>query len=146
MANERVAILAALNASASWTALVSAVNTRFREDWGRNGLEPATAPADANGLLLPCAVLTMNARSPVNIANWGEKVFFRLWVYNATDFNAVQAALSVARRALDNTYITADNYGKPLINWVDTADEFVDDELGGAVGAYQRYVMIAGWH
>lgn len=146
MASERVAIRAALVASASWTSLVLAANTQWRETWGRNGLEAANAPADANGLILPCAVLTMSTRSPANIANWGEKMFFQLWAYHATDFNAVQAALSAARRILDNAYVTADNYGTPLINWVDTGGEFIADELGGAVGASQRFVVIEGWH
>lgn len=146
MANERVAIRAALVASASWTSLVSATNTQWRETWGRNGLEAATAPADANGILAPCAVLTMGTRTPANITHFGEKTFFRLWVYHATDFNAVQAALSAARRILDNTYITADNFGTPRLQWVDVIDEFIDDELGGVVGASARWVMLAGWH
>lgn len=146
MSSERVAIRAALVASASWTSLVSAVNTQWRETWGRNGLEPATAPADANGLLSPCAVLTMGTRSPANLTHFGETAFFQLWVYHATDFNAVQAALSVARRILDNAYVTADTYGQPRLKWVDVQPEFIDDELGGAVGASARFVALEGWH
>lgn len=146
MANERAAIKAALTGSATWTALVSAVNTKWYEEWGATGLEPKTAPADSNGILSPCAVLTMGVRTPANIANYGERAFFRLWVYNATDYMAVQTALYTARRILNNTQITADNRGKPLLKWVDDVQEFIDDELGGVVGGGSRYLALHGWY
>lgn len=147
MANERDAILAALTASASWTALVAANNTKFREDWGRNGIEPSTAPYDAiTGRLTPCAALMMATRTPVNLTHFGERAFFRLWVYHDSDYSAVQDALRVAKRLLDNTYITVDNYGKPLLRWVDDISEFPDESMGGAAAGVSRYQMLAGWH
>jgi hypothetical protein len=145
--NERAAILAALTASASWTTLVLAANTKWEESWGRNGLEPSTAPFDvATGKLTACAALTLSTRSPANLTHFGERAFFRLWVYHDYDFNAVQAALWAARRLLDNTYITADNRGTPLLRWVDDMPEFRADELSGAAGGSSRYVMLQGWH
>lgn len=145
MANERAAIKAALNASANWTALVPAINTKWNDEWGITGLELKTAPADSNGILTPCAALTDSTRAPANLANYGERVFFRLWTYNATDAAAVQAALYAAKRLLNNTYITVDNKGSVLIRWVDDMPTFTADELGGAFGGSSRYQLLQGW-
>lgn len=144
--NERDAILAALTASASWTALVLAANTKFRESWGANGLEPSNASYDANGKLVATAVLSFSTRSPSNITHFGERAFFRLWVYHDRDANLVQSALYAARRILDNKIITADNHGTPLLQWVDDLGDFTADELGGAAACGSRYVMLAGWY
>lgn len=146
MANERAAILAALTASANWTALVLAINTKFKEDWGPNGLTPTVAPVDANGKLPACAVLAFSTRSQSNIIHFGERAFFRLWVYHDGDANLVSAALYAARRILDNKIITADNHGTPLLQWVDDMADFTADELSGAAGCSSRYVMLAGWY
>lgn len=146
MASERVVILAKLTASVNWTTLVTAPNTRWRESWGRNGLEASTAPYVAlTGKLSPCAVLTMGSRAAANIVHYGERTFFRLWVYHDYDFNAINAALYVAKQLLDNAYITADNHGTPRLQWVDDMQEFTADELQGAAGGSSRYVMLGGW-
>lgn len=146
--NERAAILAALTASASWTSLVAADNTKWREAWGRNGLEASTAPFNSTtGKLTACAELSMSTRSRANLQHFGEQTFLRLWVYHDYDFNAVNAALYAAKRILDNYYLpTVDNHGTPRLQWVDDMAEFTADELQGAAGGSSRYVMLAGWH
>lgn len=146
--NERAAILAALTASASWTSLVAADNTKWREAWGRNGLEASTAPFNSTtGKLTACAELTISTRSRVNLPDYGEQSFFTLWVYHDYDFNAVNAALYAAKRILNNTYLPmVDNHGTPLLRWSNDIAEFTADELQGAAGGSSRYVMLAGWH
>jgi hypothetical protein len=144
MANERAAIKASLTGSATWTALVSGSNTKWDDEYGATGLEMKTAPA-TNGVLTICAALTDSTRSPVNLANYGERAFFRLWVYHPSDKAAIQAALYAAKGILNNTYITVDNKGAPLIRWVDDIQTFPADELGGAWGGGSRYQLVHGW-
>lgn len=144
MANERAAIKAALTGNGNWTALVSGSNTKWDDEWGVTGLEMSTAPA-TNGVLTICAVLTAATRAPANLANYGERAFFRLWVYHPTDKAAIQNALYVAKGILNNVYITVDNKGVPFMRWVDDLQDFTADELGGAFGGSSRYQLLHGW-
>ena len=138
MATLKAAIKTALTGNASWAALVTG-GTAWRDEWGRNGLEPETAVYDTNGKLKLSAVLTFSTETEAEIAGSSARGFFQLWVYHDSDTSLLTQAHDLARSILNNTRITADNHGTPLIRWVSTQDEFKADELSGAMGRYARY-------
>lgn len=138
MTTLKAAIKAVLTSDSSWTTLVTG-GTAWRYEWGRNGLEPEKALYDTNGKLKLSAVLTLGTVTEAEIANISERGFFQLWIYHDNDAEQLATAHDLARSLLNNTQVTVTSHGTPLIQWVSMQDEFIADELGGAIGRSARY-------
>jgi len=138
MATLKAAIKTALTDNSSWTALVTG-GTQWRTEWGRNGLESATAPADSNGLLPLTAVLTLSTETDAEIAHSSALGFFQLWVYHDNSGDLITQAHELARTILNQTFVTVTGHGTPLLTFASFQNEFTADELGGAIGKAARY-------
>jgi len=141
MATRAAAIKAVLTGSSAWTTLVTG-GTFLWDDLGRNGLTPEVAEAlgcyDADGKLELTAVLTMGTSGPAEVFD-SERGFFRVWLYHDSSYPLIRQAVRKTKDLLERTRITVTDEGTPFIRWVDDMQEFIADELGGAMAGGSRY-------
>lgn len=147
MATKEAAIKAVLTGSSSWTTLVTG-GTFLWDDLGRQGLDPNRAAAlgcydqsdPDNPTLKLTAVLTFSTASEREILA-SKRQFFRLWLYHENSYPLIRQAITLAYSLLNAKQVTADNEGKPLLRWVDDMQEFVADEMAGAMAGGSRYFV-----
>jgi hypothetical protein len=143
MSAKETTIPALLTASASWTALVTG-GTWTWDTLGRLGLTPEVAATkgcyDTNGKLKLTAVLTFGTSSEAEILT-SERAFMRLWLYHDSDYALIRQARRLAKDLLDRKQASSSDEGAPLIRWTDDMNDFVADELGGAMAGGSRYAV-----
>lgn len=143
MSAKEVSIPALLTASSSWTTLVTG-GTFTWDTTGRQGFEPNTAAAlgcyDTSGKLKLTAVLTFGVANEAEILK-SEVGFMRLWLYHDSSYALIRQARRLAKNLLDGKQVVSDSEGAPLLRWVDDLQEFVADELEGAMAGGSRYAI-----
>jgi hypothetical protein len=140
MATLREAIKTALTGDGSWTALVTG-GTKFREEWGRNGLEPETASYDTSGKLKLSCVLTFSTRVPAEIPNDSKRTYVHLWLYHDSSYELIQQAQDLARTILNKKQVAVTGKETPLLFWLNDGAEFTAEELQGAAGGMSRFAV-----
>lgn len=142
MATQRAAIKALLTANATWLSTVGAANTKWWDEWGRTGLEPATATYDANGRLQICVVLKYGANTMRELWPIGALRFLQIYFYHDSSYETLLTVQNLARSILNRQTVVYDTGRQGYLEWVSDSAEFIADELGGAVGMYSRYALV----
>jgi hypothetical protein len=141
MATKEAAIKAKLTGSSAWTTLVTG-GTFIWDDLGRNGLDQEAAVTqgcyDTAGKLKLTAVITFGTASEREILK-SQRQFFRVFLYHDNSYPLIRQAVRLAYDTLNAQQVAADAVGSPLIRWVDDMQEYVADELDGAMAGGGRF-------
>lgn len=108
----------------------------------QDGLTMRIAQTDANGRLLPCAVIRFRDMTETEIVGYSRRRFFEIYAYQQRGMDAVDAALARCRALLHpHKQFTTDGGQVYYTTWVDEVGDLVADELDGAAMGRARYYI-----